>query len=156
MALETIINGRPTRTQVDKLFARLKDTKDGEIIRHAEVETLIGEGRKSDRYRTVISATRRKLMNELGVAILPERGVGFIRSTGIQQVNHRSTGIGRDFKRAARKVREVAAVTDDRLDETGRKMRNFVVERATCLVELAKTSRKEIALTLNKPELLPR
>ncbi len=155
--LQTVLNGKPTRNQVEKLFARVKAMKDGEQLSHLEIETVIGEKRGTFRYSTILNTGRRRILNELGCVLISERGVGYRRANGFEQVRFGVGSISAGVRKIAKGVQYAAAVSDDRLpDGQHRKMRDHVVERATYLAQLAKVNRKELSLTVGKPELMPK
>ncbi len=70
-------NGLPTGPAVKKLEEKWPDVESlrGTMLSHADLEALIGEKRTASRYRTVMSAWRRKLLNESGI-VLTGRGAG--------------------------------------------------------------------------------
>lgn len=157
MALATLINGRPTRAQADKVFERVKSMADGDTISHGDVEAVMGEKKGTFRYATVLTAARKRIQRELGVHLAAERGVGYRRCTGIEQIRHGVGSIGRGVRNIHKGVTMTAAVTDDRLpDGTHRKQRDFIVQQAQTLAEVARHQKKTMSLTLGKPELLPK
>ena len=70
-------NGLPTGPVVKKLEEKYPNIEDlrGTTLPHEELEAVIGEKRTASRYRTVLSAWRKKLLNESGI-VLTGRGAG--------------------------------------------------------------------------------
>lgn len=154
--IQSISNGRPTKPQVEKLFLRVKDMKDGDLISHEQIAGLIGEAKNSFRYRTIVGVAQRRIFRELGCRLLSEHGVGYRRGTGREELKAVASGIGRHVRGFGRQLRYGAAIADERLDEQDRRVRNHILERGSYLYEIAKAQNKDISLTLGKPELLPK
>jgi hypothetical protein len=157
MSIATIINGRPTRAQVEKLFQRVNEGMvEGEVVNHQTVGKLIGEDPKSQRYQTIIGVTRRRLINETGFFLQSEHGVGYRKATGHDQVKVMTTGLKRAARTGIRAVKVGAAVSDERLPiEADRTKRDFVVQQAKYMTEQLKLAGKQWMLMVSRTEALP-
>lgn len=69
-------NGVPTDPDVRKLMEHYGIPTPGTIIRHDEIETVIGSPWRSNRYRGVVEAWRRRLYRTLNVDTGAETGIG--------------------------------------------------------------------------------
>ena len=140
MTAEPYFGGLPTAPQVNKLKEKYADIASmrGKIISHAEVESVIGEKRTANRYKTITGAWRRLVERENGVVISGRtNGEGFRVLADSEQVTF---GVG-ERKAAGRKVRRwyssIASVDPGKL--TG-------IERAVRDRELVSAGRIHLAM----------
>ena len=61
----------------EALLTHLRTLGRGNIVKHTEIEAVIGIKRKFSRYRTVLEKARRIFLDKDGVALEPVNGVGF-------------------------------------------------------------------------------
>ena len=154
--LQQIMNGKPRQAQVQKLFDRFKAMRDGEHIGHNEISALIGEPVKSHAYMGVVQGAKRLCLKQIGVSIQSVRGVGYERQTGKAQIDTGMRDATRATKGLNRAAHKVIAIADDRLDDEGRKRRDFAAARYSQLVEYVRAEQRAIAAKPKTPELLPR
>ena len=156
MPLTTVMNGKPTSMQVQKLFDHVKQSKAGDIITHEIIEAMFGETRSATRYRTLISTAKRRIFRELGILLRAVPGVGYEHPDGYTQLRQSVSGLRSGTKKIARSVLWAAVVSDDRLPEPKHQaVRDFIVNKARYLAELAKSEKKTIELAIGRPEVLP-
>ncbi len=156
MSLITVMNGKPTGPQVQKLFDHVKQTKAGDTITHETIETMFGETRKTSRYRTLIGAAKRRILRELHIDLRAVPSVGYEHPEGWTQVGQGIARVRRGTKSIVRGVQVTAIVSDERLPEPKhRAARDFIVSKARYLAELAKAEKKTIELAIGRPEVLP-
>lgn len=152
------VTGRPTRAQVEKMMAAFPSINRGDIIQHADIEKAMGEERKSARYRTILSKWRRRVLEERGIFLASELGVGLRAQEPAAQLR---TGAG-FMKQAARRVTRGLAVTvavpDAELTPELRAARTKILERTRALASLARDESR-FAQAILAPEsrsLMPR
>lgn len=154
--MQTVLNGKPTKPFVDKIMDRVRLMKAGDVLSHIELEVVVGEDRKSDRYRSVIGAVKRVLLRELSIDLLSVRGTGYQIPTGFEQVR---SGVGRvrsGCRRIARGVKVVAVVDDKRLaSQAERSARDHVLMTARHLQAISASQKKTLDVTIGKPGMLP-
>ncbi len=158
MPLITILNGKPTGPQADKLFEHVKQTRPGDIITHETIERLFGVTRADDqaRYRTLISVAKRRIFREQSIALRPVPGVGYEHPEGWAQMGQCVAGIRCGAKKMYRSVKIGAVVSDERLPKQAhRNARDYIVTRARYVAELAKSEKKSLELAIGRPEVLP-
>ncbi len=156
MSLTTVMNGKPTGPQVQKLLDHVKLTKAGDIITYETIESLWGEARKSTRFRTLIGTAKRRILRELGLDLHAVAGVGYEHPAGWTQIRQGVARVRRGTKSIVRGVQVSAVVSDDRLPEPKhRAARDFIVSKARYLAEVAKAEKKSIQLVIGRPEVLP-
>lgn len=61
--------GVPTDTEVQKLVEAYRDAAIDTVLPHEELEKLAGAKRRTSRYRTIITAWRKRMLNEHNVDI---------------------------------------------------------------------------------------
>ena len=153
----TPFQGLSTEPEVQAIVARLNDIPEGGVIEHAELERMIHATRSSTRYGTIITKLKARVEKEQSITLVSERGVGYIKSTGEQQMHEVIRGVARAARQAHRSWNRAAIITDERLpDQRMRDARDFIVERGRLLMEMARTQRKAMAVVLARPETLPR
>lgn len=115
-----LIHGRPTGPIVRVLLETFGHER-GTRFTHDQIVAVVKEPRGSHRYRTIIGAWRRELLNTCGVHLASVPNEGYEMVDAQAQVLH---GV-RKFeqgKRAVRKsVQVIAASPDSQLDEAQRR-----------------------------------
>lgn len=154
---QKIMNGRPTAPHVDKIFARVKEMKEGEVITHLELTKIIGEDKDTQRYRTIVAAAKRRVFRELNIELKSVAGEGYRNPIGFDQLRSGVGTIASGVRRIGRGVKVGAVISDDRLPNPNhRAARDRIVMQGNYLQQIAKTKRKELQLTIGQPEHLPR
>lgn len=144
----TIIQGRPTRPQVEKLMTRWGDIKRGDSITKKEIADVIGEEADSSRWRGVVNAWRGRILRERGIMLAAVSGVGFRATLPDEQVR---VGAGK-IRCAARMVYRGAAIVErvppNELGEEARRQREFVLTRSRAALDSVRATSREIELAL--------
>jgi hypothetical protein len=156
--LQTVLYGKPTKPDVDKIYPRLCQLKEGEIIEHKELEELLGISRngQASRYRTILAVARRRLERETGVVLAAIQGVGLQYPTGHEQLGCGQRICRSGIRRVGRGARIIEHITDARLPvQQHREARDFALDRLKELRALAQKEQKVIALKIGIPEVSP-
>lgn len=138
------LGGVPTKPDVDKLRKAFGVPAEGTVIKHEEVEALLGYPRTSCRFKTVLESWRRSLDREHNVIFGPQRGIGIVvlpPNERIELSAHKIRVGGRIIGRAGR----IAVTTDQtRLTPDNRRASEHV-QRTVASIRLAVvTSAKQI------------
>lgn len=151
-----ICRGKPTKFDVDRCLVRFRKLQIGDIVPHEEMEKAIEEGRSTARYRTVLNRARKMFRGETGgVCLMSVRGVGYRYPLGQEQLQLGSDLVHRGCKSIKKGTAVTAAVADDRLDESGRKSRDFAVAKAMALAQFAREQSKKITMALAPNQIMP-
>jgi hypothetical protein len=156
MGLATVMNGRPTKPQADRIVERVRALSEGDTISHQELEVLTEAKRGEHRYRTVIGAAFRRVARELSIVMQSVRGVGYQVPTGYEQLRNGVGMVRLGVKRIGRGVATAKIVTDKRLpDARHRQVRDHIVTTAKYLHEFARNQRKALESTVGRPDVSP-
>ena len=156
--LETVRNGRPTAPERQKIINRVKTMREGEVLKHEEIEALTGLSRAANpsRYRSVFTAARGQILRELGIYLVSVRGEGYQYPKGFDQVGSGVTGMRAGLKKVGRSHRIIEAVGNDRLpDPKHQQARDHILMQARYLIAQGKAHRKAMELTVGTPEVAP-
>lgn len=114
--------GVPLSPDVERLMQHFGDVAVGQVIEHAQLESVLGTHRRSARYRSVLTAFRKKML-QLRQRVLDGRcvpGVGLKCLTDEQTVGHIGDRM-RSLRRETGRLRVKAATVDvGALSEIGR------------------------------------
>ncbi len=150
------IGGVPTEPDVKLLLAAFPDPQRGQLITHEQIEGVITVHRSSSRYRTVVAAWRRRLINESNLDTTAIPGVG-IR---VLAEYDRVTASAKDYRRGVATVgkatRRVSRVQVERLTEQEQTKAEHVRRQMEATLAAGRQSVKEIAIRLAPPESNPR
>lgn len=156
--IPSIANGRLTQPEVDKLMERYsRIARNGDVITHEEIESLIGVSRSEGHYRSVIKKFRQALEDERGVVLdgRTARGVGF----RVLTAEDFTTFAGREFRSGYRKtkraVKVAALAPDDELTPSGRLRRDHALLHMSTTLQSMAGTRKALAAPPQPPSLAP-
>lgn len=153
MGLQTVMNGRPTEPETDKILDWVRGHKEGDVLTHQQLETMLRLGRMESRYRTILTAAKRRVLRLLGIWLKAVPGVGYEYLPGGKQVAENTAYQKRGVRQFAQGLKIAASVTDERLpDQKHRLARDHMVDQMKYLVALAKTHRKEAELIVGTPD----
>ena len=157
MALQNVMDGKPRAMQADRLIARFRQLREGEIIGHAEIETIINERRGvGSGYGTVVSKARHLHCKENGINLQCVRNTGYMHPSGIEQIKAAVRGTRAHVRGIRRKTEHIAVVSDDRLhSDTERDIQRMTLQNSRLLVEFAKGQTKASIALVGKPEVGP-
>jgi hypothetical protein len=142
---------------VADLIAAWTKMADNEIMEHASIEKIISEKRdeQKGRYQGIVQKPIKKFLAETRVLMVNVLGVGYQRTTGVQQMEASQVHARRGVRRIKFSCRVLAEIGDDRLpDEHNRMVRNKRLERMNLLSEMAQQETRAINMVL-KPKELP-
>ena len=158
MALQTVLHGKPTKPDVDKIYPRLCQLREGDFVEHQELERLLGISKNGDagRYRTVLGVARRQLQRETGVCLIALPNVGLRYPTGHEQLGHGHRTCRSGVRKFGRGAQIIGDVSDNRLpNQQHREARDYAIRQIRELKVLAQSEQKTIALRFGKPEVSP-
>lgn len=154
--------GLPTGPDVKRIEDALGDirTLRGHVIPHDAIESVIKEGRDTNRYRSVVTAWKSKVRREYGIEIsgrLPEViGIGHKVLTDAEQLTFGTQCRDWAAKRVRRGYRAIAGTDDSQLTEPQRQIKahELITARrlATAFVE---TKRIKLPEPSSSPQLPP-
>jgi len=101
--------GVPTEPDVRKLVDRFGTPEPG-IIAHEDVEAVLGHGRLTSRYRTVVWVWRRRLFRQSNIDMIAEPGVGFRVLTSGERVDVCVRDLGQTVTKLRRGGRRHASI----------------------------------------------
>jgi len=153
--LTTVLNGKPTRPKVDKLMQLIADRHEGDIITHEEIAAIVGENR-TNHYRAVVQAWRKRYFREHHIELQSEIGIGYRISTGYEQLRSSVRHMRNGTKKIAKGMQVAAVIADERLsDPNHRAARDYIVQQVAVLKNIAKSQRANAELVVGKPEIAP-
>lgn len=101
MAATTIFSsGVPTEPDVKKLLTTFTNLKAGNVITHTDIENTIQVKPGTSRYKTIVTAWRRRLLNEQNIDMEAVPSVGL----RVLEQFERVTVSVRDFRRGVRRI----------------------------------------------------
>lgn len=155
-----ILNGEPTAPKVEVLMKHFgKLERDGRVITHEEIERVVGEKRTSNRYRTIVSAWRRRLKPEQGVYLSgrDSAGVGLTVLDASQMVNHGMRGIQHMTRGLGRAHVLIGLAPAEELSAEDQIRRDHAYTLSGVLLQAAVGTRRNLA-AINKqpPSSLPK
>jgi hypothetical protein len=158
-AVPGFVNGRPTKPDVDRLMAAFGQRKrDGSVLKHEEVESVIHEERRSSRYRTVVGAWRKRMVEESGVLIdgRKTRGEGYRFLTAGEMVVYGISEVSQATRKIGRGARAVGLAPDEELTAAERMKRDHVASHMSFLMRSMRAARKAIGVGPSSYDALPR
>lgn len=114
MATNVFFGGVPTGAEVNKLIEAFGVPAEGETITHEEIEAALGLAKDTNRYRTVTTAWRKKMLvdNNLDTCAVPGEGFRFMPPA--ERVSAGLKGIKQASKKQLKSIKRVCSVrTDD-------------------------------------------
>ncbi|KQP36110.1 hypothetical protein [Pseudorhodoferax sp. Leaf274] len=106
--------GMPTEPDVKKLLAAFPDIQEGDEIAHEDIERVIGHKREDNRYRAVVAAWRKRLLNDENQDLGAVSGIGFKCLAPDERISRSVDGFQSGTRKQLRSVRRAQLVrTDD-------------------------------------------
>lgn len=143
MSTITFAHGIPTEPDVAKLIEAFSVPPAGTIIKHNDIESIIGK-RTTNRYKSVTTAWRRKLYKDHNVVM------GSVATVGYKSLlpDERADFIGKKYKTGVRHVRRsqsVAIRTDlAGMSAESKRAVNHVKSTAAALILADATAAKQL------------
>ncbi len=153
--LQAVMNGRARKPQVDKLVEFLKSKSEGDTIGHDAIAKLIGEKRGTTAYFQVVGKARRRILGEFGYALDTLHGEGYRLAPGQDQIRIGVDTTRRGVKQIGKGKRIVEVIDDARLDDTGKKARDFVAGRLYMFEQAIRKEANALRLVVGKTPTLP-
>ena len=144
--------GIPTKPDVDRLLTL--EVSEGDIIRHETISQKIGVEYGTNRYRGVVGAWRKTLLQQKNLLLVSLPNVGYKALTPTERVSH---GV-RDFVKTSKKIRNNAyllnLVPEENLTQADQKKRDHIVRVSVSMLDTMNDTMKTIEP--RKPDPLPR
>jgi len=144
MNQKMFFGGVPTEPDIKKIKTEYPTNvlTPGKKIAYAEIERLIGVGKREHRFKTVTSQWRKEVEKEVNIIIGCDPGEGFRVLNEPEKVDLSSSKT-RSAGRAARRAYVVAARTDIKeLDENDRKRLDHIMGVSSRVLAAAKLKSK--------------
>jgi hypothetical protein len=142
MGNKIFLSGTPTGSDVRKLIEAFKQPDVGTEITHERIETVIGYQRKSNRYKTVVTAWRHKLHRDNSIDMGAIKGIGYQSLADNERVANGVTGVQQGTRKQFRSIKK--AVTVDTKDPILRKKQDLLSRYASVLQDHSVSFRKEL------------
>lgn len=127
MTNQNYFGGIPTKIDVDKLMELFKNYTEGDVIAYTDIVAIIGHGRNSHRYGSVVAQWRKRLMREENALLISSMNVGYRIATAPERIEY-SAGQVFSGKRRIMRGSAVAGSTDSaKLDAEGKKLREHIL-----------------------------
>lgn len=122
---ELFLGGIPTEPDVQKLIDAFKDPSEGQIITWQEIANVIEEPYGSSRFRTVVTAWRKRLFRTRNIHLLIKRGQGLYAGSPPERIRDSGKRFVKGY-RTIHRASVVSAATDrSRLTENEKKEQDF-------------------------------
>jgi len=140
--------GIPTAPDVDAILEKYRLTCPGDGVRHDQIESLLNIKRNTHRYRSIITAVKRRLERERNLILAAMPGIGFTVLDNNERVDAGSNKMHMAGRAARRAVVLANGATRTELDaEHQAKADHMVVVSATILGAL-RTQARELNIKL--------
>jgi len=152
--------GKPARPDVDALMKAfpVEEMEAGSIIKHEEVMEVINVPKGTQRYRTITTSWRNRLMREYNVDTQAEPGIGYIILRDDQRVDYGLKDRASSLKKFSKALNRIVRSDETNLsDIDAQKRQHAVIVMTRQLAESRKVT-KEIATTgtvFQPPRALP-
>lgn len=146
MDSNVLISGMPTAPDVTRLMETfpVSEMTEGEVIKHSAIAGALRVEKKSARYRSVVSAWRKKLRIDHNIDIAAEVGVGYRVLTNSERVSY---GL-RDYRSSTRKLvraaDRIARADPEKLSEPEARKREHANKLLASQISIARSTVHEI------------
>lgn len=145
--------GVPTAADVKKLKEALSaDLKVDQVIPHEQIEAVIALKRTTSRYRTVVSAWRRQLLDEQNVDLDSIAGVGYLVLTEPERVRVSIRDHRRGTRKVSRSVGRMARVRTETLPDAERVQAEHASRLMQGSLVALRSATKEIAVRFSSSQ----
>lgn len=130
---------------------------DGRQVTHEQIEAALREGRKSSRYRRVVTNWRRRLFTERRVYLDGQvaSGRGFIALTPDEMVRFANRRVREAGQRIRKAIAVASSPSDAELSGDVRRYRNLLEAAMVKMAHENKTALREVSKALAPMEQLP-
>lgn len=110
---KVFFGGMPTQIDVDKLREAFPAIEEGDEVRHEDIEAVLGLERGSNRYKTVVEAWRKRLLND-GIDLGAVAGIGLKSLNATERIEKSVDGFQSGTRKQLRSIKRSQLVrTDD-------------------------------------------
>jgi hypothetical protein len=142
--IEKIVSGVPTRTEVNALIEKFGVPEEGVVITYEEISKVIRHVYGTSRFRTIVSAWRKRIRREHEIEMAPRPRIGFEAACPKERVELSGCQIRRGV-RALKKGEHIARNTDRaRLDDDDKKKVDFITVTSTKATRMFAESKKQL------------
>jgi hypothetical protein len=118
--------GLPTEPDVNRIVAETAGMQENQLIPYDLLERAIGEKRNSDRFRSVISALKKRLLRDRNWLLIAERNQGYVIADPSKRVGWSSSEVYASRRKILR-ASAIASTTDAaKLTEEQRRIRDHI------------------------------
>lgn len=142
----TFNTGIPTAPDVDRLEKALGIPDPGDVITYDQICSAINEKRESSRYGSVVSAWRKRLLNEHDLLLLPVPKVG-LKAASASEMVHFTANRYKGHLRGISRCGNIAIKADTtKLTTEERKVQEHLTRASAALRLAAATEAKKLKL----------
>ena len=116
----------------------------GDMITYDQLESIIGDNRKSDRWKTVVSTWRAQLLREDNIMLGNVINTGYVVLDAQGRITASARRYGHGVKRIIRAGVDSKNTSAVELDDTQRKARDHMMRQAGAYVLAEKTAPKKL------------
>lgn len=146
MSDNVLIGGMPTAPDVTRLMETfpVSEMAEGDVIKHSAIASALRISKSSTRYRSVVSAWRKKLRIEHNIDVAAETGIGYRVLSDSERVSH---GL-RDYRSSTRKLvraaDRIARANPEKLSEPEARKREHANKLLASQISIARSTVHEI------------
>lgn len=150
------LGGVPTGPDVLRLIESFPDLKPGDEVTHERISSVIGQDRESNRYKSVVTAWRKKMFRDHNIDMEAVQNVGFRVLNSIERVSAGVKGVGKNVRGLVRSESRIRSAPAEQLSQQQQGVREHVLRHTGALVDSARRASKEIAVKFTPQAQLPR
>jgi hypothetical protein len=156
MNSKLFFGGVPTKIDIDRLQKSFGIPRHGDLLRHDDISKVIDVDKKSARYRTVVNQWRRILLNEHGIELASETGVGYKVLSDPERVDHGGKRFGRSVRATVRSAKMAAMIPLEKLEGVDKKKAEHLKLATMRIAEAATDVNRSMKIEWRVSEQLPR
>lgn len=156
MSLQSVVTGRPMDPAVRKLMDAFATTPRGETITYAALEAIIGENRRTNRFKSVVMKWRKKMSDEHGKALDNLMNVGYTVCTATGQLNAAGSLMRQASRRVSKAVVYAERTPVEQLAEHDQRRRDHFLANAALIKQYAKQTASAVVCRLPERPSMPR
>lgn len=148
--------GIPYALDVTRLTEKYPEIPEGLVIKHEELESLLGCKRATQRYYGVVNSWMSKQKNTNGIIMVwvPSIGVKVLDPAGV--LEHAETRTRQKSGQLRKAIKTFAWVDRSRLDDVGQKRLDHQVIIAAKIAQAATDGTREMAVELSPIKAMPK
>lgn len=118
--------GIPTKIDVDRLMELIAKFKEGDLVPYPDIESSIGEKRTTHRFRSVVTAWRKRLMKEKNFLLIAITNEGYKIALPDERMTFSAAQAFQGRKKIMRGSAVAAATDETRLSPEHKKLREHL------------------------------